>query len=116
MKNKEKNKKQKQKWGDALRNAYAMGFQDGYASYENLPKSKGAIVAATTGYENGATAHKKRVRNAKRVEKIDEKQKRASNRLVNTKQGEKYEEKRNLKTKGHQNPQGNGQRQKVCKV
>lgn len=118
MKNKEKKvRKEKQKWGDALRNAYAMGFQDGYASYEKMPKGKGVIVAATAGYENGAVAHKKKIKNTKKLQKIDEKQKRVSDRLSgNTKKGDNYEEKRSIETKRNQTPQSNGKRQKVCKV
>ena len=118
MKNKTKNvRKEKQKWSEALRNAYAMGFQDGYSSYEQMPKGKGVIVAATAGYENGAAAHKKKIKNSAKIQKIDEKQKRVSTRLTGgTKKGENHEEKRSIKTKGYQAPQGNGKRQKVCKV
>ena len=118
MKKKEKKvRKEKQKWGDALRNAYAMGFQDGYASYEKMPKGKGVIVAATAGYENGATAHKKRIKNNAKVQKIDEKQKRVADRLTaGTKKGDNHEEKRSIETKRNQAAQSNGKRQKVCKV
>ena len=115
MKKKEKkNRKEKQRWGEALQNAYAMGFQDGYNSYEKMPKRKGVIMAATAGYENGATAHKKKINNSVKIQKIDEKQKRVSNRLSKTNKGEGYEEKRSIETKGNQAPQGYGKRQKKC--
>ena len=65
-------------WKSSLQEAYNIGFNDGYNSFAVMPKAKGAIAVAMTGYENGAVAHKRKLKYNQKIKKINEKQGRAS--------------------------------------
>lgn len=43
----------------AVREAYDIGFRDGYAAYDSLPNVRGARSSAKYGYGRGLSAHRK---------------------------------------------------------
>ena len=66
----DKVKKKAADYKGKIEEAYSQGYQDGYKAAETLPKARGARVAAQTGYGNG-------IKNRRKQEKIETKNKKA---------------------------------------